>query len=133
MIITELLDILIQTEDDGTLLNSLYDEFRDGRNPNDILILLNSDDAMIAYGCDISCEIKIKDAGVQKAVMKRLGEILTYNKNSYNRERAFNALYGFYMDNNDTNGLTLLCEKLVDDEIPDIKDYALEFLAKNKV
>jgi hypothetical protein len=131
MIITELLDI-IKIEDDGTLLNNLYDEFRDGRNPNDILILLNSDDEMIGYGCDISCEIKIKDAEVKKTIMNRLEEILAYNKDSYNRERAFDALYGFYMDNNDTNGLTLLCEKLVHDEITGIKDYALEFIAKNK-
>ncbi|MEK8179707.1 hypothetical protein WMW71_05085 [Flavobacterium buctense] len=131
MIITEILEIL-KANDDGTLLNSLYDEFRDGRNRNDILTLLNSGDEMIGYGCDISCEIKIKDAEVQKTIMNRLEEILAYNKDSYNRERAFDALYGFYMDNNDTNGLTLLCEKLVHDEIPGIKDYALEFIAKNK-
>ena len=131
MIVTEILDI-IKTEDDGTLLNNLYDEFRDGRNPNDILILLNSDDNMIGFGCDISCEIKIKDAEIQKEIMNRLKVILDNNKNSYNRERAFDALYGFYMDNNDTNGLILLCEKLVHDEIPEIKDYALEFIDKNK-
>lgn len=66
MIITELLYILKETEDDGTLLNNLYDEFRGGRNPNAILILLNSNDQMIGYGCDISCEIKIEDVRIQK-------------------------------------------------------------------
>jgi len=131
MIITELLDI-IKIEDDGTLLNNLYDEFRDGRNPNDILILLNSDDGMIGFGCDISCEIKIKDAGVQRTIMDRLEEILAHNKDSYNRQRAFDALYGFYMDNDDAKGLLLLCEKLINDDIDEIKSFALEFIDKNK-
>lgn len=64
--------------------------------------------------------------------MKRLEDILKHSKDLYNKERAFDALYGFYMDNNDVKGLLLLCEKLVHDEVTRIKDFALEFISKNK-
>lgn len=64
--------------------------------------------------------------------MNRLQTIVAYNENLYNRERAFNALYGFYMDNHDINGLLLLCEKLKNDNIKSIRHFAEEFMNNNR-
>ena len=112
----------------GYKLNSLYDEFRGGRNPDDLLYLLNSTDKMIGYGCDICCEIKINDKFMQNKIIEKLQQILAKNKDFYNRERAFSALYGFYMDNNDITGFNLICENYKNDSIYDIKYFATNFL-----
>lgn len=55
MIIEELKSIIKNPNDKnlGNKLNNLYNEFRADRDPNDILILLNSDDEMIGFGCDV--------------------------------------------------------------------------------
>lgn len=130
MIIEELNEIINNPKDKnlGFKLNNIYDEFRDGRDPNDLLILLNSNDVMIGYGCDICCEISIKDFTLRNYIIKKLNEILSKNMNSFNRERAFDALYGFYMDENDIEGFNKICNQYKNDYIDEISYFATNFL-----
>lgn len=76
MIIEEILKIKNHPKEDeiGKLEDDLYNEFRGGRDRNDILILLNSDiDYMRYYGCDILNETRINDV---KYVKKNNGQTI---------------------------------------------------------
>lgn len=135
MIIEEFLKIKNYTDKDeiGMLMNDLYNEFRGGRDRNDILILLNSDiDYMRYYGCDILNETRINDVKYVKKIMDKLYDILINDISVNNSIRAYDALYGIYLDNKDINGLLLLCEEMKDNTEPMIKQGSIEFLEKYK-
>ncbi|MET3536558.1 hypothetical protein [Chryseobacterium limigenitum] len=135
MIIEEFLKIENHTDKDeiGMLMNDLYNEFRGGRDRNDILILLNSDiDYMRYYGCSILNEICINDIKYIKKIMDKLYDILINDISVNNNIRAYHALYGIYLDNKDINGLLLLCEEMKNNTEPMIKQGSIEFLEKYK-
>ncbi|KPH12846.1 hypothetical protein [Chryseobacterium sp. ERMR1:04] len=135
MIINEILEILSYTNSNhsGVLLNSLYDQFREGRDPNDILTLLNSEDEQIRYfGCSIVNETVIKDKKAHQAIMDKLYDILKNDTSSNNMVRAYHALYGMYCENDDENGYILLCEEMIKHPVNDIRDGAKEFIERNK-
>lgn len=135
MIIKEILEILNYTNinHSGVLLNSLYDEFRAGRDSNDILILLNSKDEQIRYfGCSIVNETVIKDKVIRKAIMAKLYDILKNDTNSNNMVKAYYALYGMYFENDDENGYIMLCNELINHPVRDIRNAAEEFIERNK-
>lgn len=135
MIINEILEILSYTNSNhsGVLLNSLYDQFREGRDRNDILILLNSDDDQIRYyGCDILNETTIRDKNIREAIIAKLYDILNNDTSSNNMLRAYHALYGIYLDNEDMVGLILLCENMGNHSVRDIRNDAKEFIERNK-
>lgn len=133
MIINEFLKIEnhLNKNEIGIMMNDLYDEFRDGRDRNDILILLNSEiENMRFYGCDILNETVINDYKYQKRIMDKLYDILMNDISNLNKIRAYHALYGIYLDNTDIDGLADLCQKMRDNLEPMIKNSALEFLEK---
>lgn len=133
MIIEELLKINNHPNEDeiGKLENDLYNEFRGGRDRNDILILLNSDvDYMRYYGCDILNETRINNIYLVKKIMDKLYDILKNDVNDINRIRAYHALYGIYLDNEDVMGLYLLCEEMKNNKEIMIKKSAIKFIDK---
>ena len=119
MIIDEITDILNDSKNLkilGDRLNSLYDEFRDGRDPNDIVKLLtNSNEKLVWQGCNICCEIIVNNSHYSNILINELLNILENNESSRNRERAFDALYGFYMDIKDIEGFKKNCERYKND------------------
>jgi hypothetical protein len=135
IIINEILEILSYTDSNhsGVLLNNLYDQFRGGRDRNDILILLNSEDEQIRYfGCSIANETVIKDKEIHEAIMVKLYDILRNDTSSNNMVKAYYALYGMYFENDDENGYILLCNELVNHPVRDIRNDAKEFVERNK-
>jgi hypothetical protein len=133
MIIEEILKIENHPIEDeiGKLENDLYNEFRGGRDRNDILILLNSDiDSMRYYGCDILNETRINNIYLVKKIIDKLCEILKKDNYDMNRLRAFHALYGIYLDNQDIIGLFNLCEEMKSNKDQMIKRSSIRFLEK---
>jgi len=133
MIIEEILKIENHPIEDeiGKLENDLYNEFRGGRDRNDILILLNSDiDSMRYYGCDILNETRINNIYLVKKIIDKLCEILKKDNSDMNRLRAFHALYGVYLENEDIIGLFHLCEEMKSNEDQMIKRSSIRFLEK---
>lgn len=83
---------------------------------------------MIGFGCDICCDIAVENSQIRKALINKLYNILKLNKNIYNRERAFDALYGFYMDIKDIGGFSKICREFKDDDLYEISHFAKSFL-----
>lgn len=120
-------------DDAAKLLQNLYNEFRTGRNLQDILILLNSDIAtMRYYACDILNEIFVNDKILHEIIVHRLNEILLNDTSDITRIRAYDALYGMYLENQDIIGLSLMCEKMKNDQEKMIKNGSRNFLEKLK-
>lgn len=133
MIIDEINKIEKHLKEDEIILmlDDLYDEFRDGRDRNDILILLNSKiEKMRYYGCHILNETSINDDKYTKKIMAKLEYIIEKDASDLNKIRAFDALYGIYLDNVDTDGLFLLCKKNIDNPLIQIKNSSIKFLYK---
>lgn len=135
MIIEEFNKILKHTNEDeiGILLNDLYDEFRDGRDRNDVLILLNSDNESMRYfGCDILNETSIDDSNLEKEITDKLNDIISHDSSDLNKMRAFHAMYGIFLDNKDVNGLFEFCQEMKNNSDEFIKKDAINFLEKHK-
>lgn len=135
MIISEITEIIENSKNLkilGNRLNDLYNEFRDGRDTKDILKLLkHSNDTLVWHGCSICCEIVVKNLNDKTTLIIELLHILKNNKNSNNRERAFDALYGFYMDTNDTESIKKISLQLKNDPNDEIRFIANNFLKDN--
>jgi hypothetical protein len=132
MIINEIVNIFenSKTEDIlGTRLNNLYDEFRGGRNPYDIIELLtHSDNLLVWHGCAICCEIIVRNYDARSILITVLCCILKDSKDSANREQAFSALFGFYLDEKDVEGFNKICIEYKDDVLFEISNFATNFL-----
>lgn len=132
MLQNELIDIIENSKTENELghrLNNLYDEFRGGRNPLDILNLLtNPNELLVWHGCCICCEIVVKNSNDRNELINGLYNILKIGKDSANRERAFDALFGFYIDHNDIEGFNKICIEFKDDVLIEISDFAKNFL-----
>jgi len=131
MIIEDVLKIINHPKEDeiAKLENDLYNDFRSGRDRNDILILLNSSlDLMRFYGCDILNETRINDIYLVKKIMNRLYEILTKDTYDSNRLKAYHALYGIYLDNEDIDGLYRLNKETRNSDDLMIKNDSIRFL-----
>lgn len=133
MIINEVLKIKNHSKEDqiGILMNDLYNEFREDRDRDDILILLNSDiDCIRYFGCDILNEISINNIYLEEKIVNKLYDILKKDFCCLNRVRAYHALYSIYLDNKDIDGLYLLCQQMKSDNEPMIKNDSIQFLKK---
>ncbi|CAM4405714.1 hypothetical protein [Flavobacterium terrigena] len=132
MIIDEIIEIIENSRTENILgrkLNNLYDEFRSGRDSNDILKLLtHSNDSLVWHGCSICCEVIVENSKNRNTLINELYNILKKSKSSKNRERAFSALYGFYMDVKDIGGFNKICNEFSEDDLNEIGSFAKNFL-----
>jgi HEAT repeat protein len=113
MIAKEILEIVRDAADDGTRLNEIADQFRSGRDLNEILTLLNSDDpACVSVGAWILGELRFELYDSDEYI-SRLVE-LTEHKDPSVRFHALGALFPA-LERGDATTRTLL-KKLCSDE-----------------
>lgn len=137
MIVAQLLALLNHPDEDEQerLGYDFVDQFRKGGNgnPNDIVLLLDSTEAIARnYGCYILCETSIEDQNLRKTLMEKLGHILKNDSDEYNRVRAFDALYGMYLDHEDTDGLLLFCQEMKNNAEDMIQKACDKYIEKYK-
>ena len=112
MIEREILDIINDRNDEGEKLNSIVDQFREGRPIDDLLRLLRSrNQELIGIGAWIIGEIQI-DAEAIQLLVPQLRKLLKHEAPSI-RLQAFNALYPTLRT--DDHSTRLLVEEMCQD------------------
>ncbi|WP_298423846.1 hypothetical protein [uncultured Kordia sp.] len=102
MIIKQLLEI-IDKDVDGELLNAFTDEFRGGRNPKDIIELLQSqNDELISFGIYVVGEINIEDSKIKKAIKEELYKLIEIGS-SYIRILSLTSISSIILEESDLN------------------------------
>lgn len=136
MIIDEVKKINNMTDnyEAGLLINYFWDEFRKGRDQNEILLLLNCDDDEVRlFGYDILNEISLDfNTTVSKEIVEKLKAMVISEKNELNKIRAYDALYGIFLDRKDINGLFEFCLQYRNSENQTITKFSKRFIKKFK-
>jgi hypothetical protein len=121
MIEKEMLEIIRHPADAGVRLNEIADEFRCGRDLNEVMVLLNSSNSrLVAFGVWILGELKFELYNSPEYI-RRLTE-LTDHEDASVRFHALGALFPA-LDRDDAATLTLL-SKLRGDENEGVRKSA---------
>ncbi len=122
MIVEEVTKIIEGTEDDGTALNELVDQFRVGRDARELLSLLSSrNDEIVSIGAWFFGELHF-DLYRDEVFLKELFRLLEHKDPSV----RFNALGAVYpaLDCGDPDSIALLT-RLKSDENEGVRRAAL--------
>lgn len=112
MIVDEIVEILTDDDDAPVRLNQLADEFRDGRDIDDLVTLLfNENEEVLRMGTWIASEISFTHYD-SKPILEQLWE-LTAHPNAAVRLYSFNALFPS-LSPDDDKSLNLITRLMTD-------------------
>jgi len=128
MIIKEIQNIISNPNTVGKALNDLTDQFRKGRDPWEILELLNSkNEDVIGIGLYIANEIIISDHNLNQHLKDSLSNLINQNDSNI-RIRAFLILSQIYTDYGDKEKETDLHLIMIKDKNKHISEAGAKLL-----
>lgn len=128
MIIKEVQTILSNRKNVGEVLNEFVDQFRDGRDPWEIIELINhKDDDVVGIGLYVINEIIIADDNLNLRLEKSLSNLIN-NRNSNIRFRTYLILSQLHTDYGEKEKETNLYLEMIKDEDKHIREAGEKLL-----